>query len=378
MKRAVKLLLALALGVVWFSVSPQSAASADLFREEVAPIFTAHCVSCHGARVQRGGLDLRTEEATIRGGARGPAVVAGKPASSLLYRLITHAEEPGMPMGGDKLPDEKIAIIAKWIENLTASAVAAPVEAATPVRAPGTPITEKDRHFWSFRPPMRSAAPTVKNRAWVRNEIDAFILRRLEDNNLKPAPPAEARVLLRRIYFDLIGLPPSPEEMAEFLRDPSDAAYRRVVEKLLASPQYGERWGRHWLDLARYADSGGYEFDIDRPHAWRYRDWVINSFNNAQPYDKFIREQLASDELNPEDPLALIPTGFCRNGPTVDNAENEETRTDELDDLVATTSSVFLGLTVGCARCHDHKYDPISTDDYYGLVGVFSSTEYVE
>ncbi|MBX3277333.1 MAG: DUF1553 domain-containing protein [Acidobacteria bacterium] len=375
LKNSFKLLLVFALAGAGVFTAQTASAGADLFADEVAPIFAAHCVSCHGARVQRGGLDLRTETAALRGGSRGPIVIPGNPRESLLYRFITHAEEPGMPLGGDKLADAAIASIARWIERLSPAVVAAPVEPATPVRAPGYKITDADRAFWSFIPPARPNPPAVKNTAWVRNEIDAFILKSLEDAGLSPAPPAEPRVLLRRVYFDLTGLPPSPEEMAEFLRDPSDAAYTRVVEKLLASPHYGERWGRHWLDLARYADSGGYEFDYDRPHAWRYRDWVIQSFNADMPYDRFIREQLAGDELNPNDPQALVSTGFCRNGPTVDNANNEETRTDELDDLVTTTSSVFLGLTVGCARCHDHKYDAIPQRDYYRLQAVFGSSQ---
>ncbi|MDQ3012410.1 MAG: DUF1549 and DUF1553 domain-containing protein, partial [Acidobacteriota bacterium] len=246
---------------------------------------------------------------------------------------------------------------------------------AAPVRQPGYSITDKDRQFWSFIKPVRPAVPPTalkaKNRAWVKNEIDAFVLAGLEAKGLKPSPAAPPRELLRRVYFDVIGLPPSPEEMAAFLKDPSEKNYAQVVEKLLASQHYGERWGRHWLDLARYADSGGYEFDVDRPNAWRYRDWVIKAFNADMPYDRFIREQLAGDQLGANNPEALIPTAFCRNGPTVDNADNEQTRSDELDDMVTTTSTVFLGLTVGCARCHDHKYDPIPQKDYYRMQAAF-------
>ncbi|MFN7946205.1 MAG: PSD1 and planctomycete cytochrome C domain-containing protein [Blastocatellia bacterium] len=361
--------------------SQQPDRASDLFKQKVAPILEQHCVVCHGARVQRSGLDLRTEQAIIKGGARGPAITPGKPEASRLYRMIAHTEEPAMPLGRAKLPDTDIAAIAEWIAGLAPN-VATHAAETIPVRAPGYSVTARDREFWSFEQPVRPAVPQVKNQAWVRNEIDAFILKRLEDNQLSPAPPAEPRVLLRRLYFDLIGLPPSPEELNEFLKDPSDAAYEKVLDRLLGSPHYGERWGRHWLDLARYADSGGYEFDVDRPHAWRYRDWVIKAFNADKPYDQFIREQLAGDQLSaPDDPKeaekfqaspeALIPTAFCRNGPTVDNANNEQTRSDELDDMVTTTSSVFLGLTVGCARCHDHKYDPIPQRDYYRMQAVF-------
>jgi mono/diheme cytochrome c family protein len=373
--------IALLISTTW-ARAPQQDAATELFRQKISPLFEQHCRICHGDQIQRSGLDLRRQETILRGGARGPAVVPGKPEQSLLYRLITHSEEPAMPMGLAKLAEAEIDLIAQWIRSLTSSALLPASEAATPVRSPGSPITEQDRQFWSFRKPARPSIPAVKNRSWVRNEIDAFILHRLEEQGLAPAPPAEPRTLIRRLYLDLTGLPPSPEEVDEFLRDPSDAAYERVIDKLLSSPHYGERWGRHWLDLARYADSGGYEFDYDRPHAWRYRDWVIKAFNEDKPYDQFIREQIAGDQLLAPSTLkeleryeppaeALIPTGFCRNGPTVDNQTNEQTRADELDDLVTTTSSVFLGLTMGCARCHDHKYDPIPQKDYYRMQAVF-------
>lgn len=358
------------IAVATLFTEPKADAAEDIFSQKVAPIFQANCVFCHGGKIQRSGLDLRSLEAVLRGGAHGKAIIAGKPEESLLYKLITHAQEPKMPQGLDKLSDAEIATIAEWIRGLQPSANAA-AETGAPIRPQGYVITEKDRQFWSFRKPVRAAIPAVKNRLWVRNEIDAFVLSRLEKEGLTPAPMAEPRVLIRRLYLDLIGIPPTPEEVNEFVRNPSDAAYRKVIEKLLASQHYGERWGRHWLDLARYADSGGYEFDYDRPNAWRYRDWVIKAFNEDKPYNQFIREQLANDQLKPNDTEALIPTGFCRNGPTVDNADNEETRMDELDDMVTTTSSVFLGLTVGCARCHDHKYDPIPQKDYYRMQAVF-------
>jgi cytochrome c553 len=349
----------------------------DVFTQKVAPIFAANCVMCHGAKMQRGGLDLRTEQATLKGGGRGASIVPGKPEESLLYKLVTHKEEPAMPMGG-KLSDAELAAIAEWIKGVAPSAVA-PVAETIPTRTPGYSITAKDRQWWSFIKPVRPAVPRVQNRKWVRNEIDAFVLSKLESNGLQPAAPADARTLIRRVYFDLIGLPPSPEEVAAFVKNPSNAAYEKIVDKLLASQHYGERWGRHWLDLARYADSGGYEFDYDRPHAWHYRDWVIKAFNNDMPYNEFVMAQLANDQLKPGDPEALVPTMFCLNGPTQDNAVTEENRADELsdilDDMVATTSSVFMGVTMGCARCHDHKYDPLPTKDYYRMVAVFSPFE---
>ncbi|MCG3160012.1 MAG: hypothetical protein JMDDDDMK_01044 [Acidobacteria bacterium] len=376
-----KLLTLIAIGAAMAFASQQpGAAASDFFKQKVAPIFERNCAMCHGAGVQRSGLDLRSEEAVLKGGARGPAVVSGNAEKSLLYRLVAHREEPAMPLGMDKLSDADIAVIAEWINGLSPK----PTMAAetVPVRQPGYSITEKDRRFWSFVKPVRPALPKVKDRRWARNTIDAFVLYKLEQNGLKPNRPASPRELLRRVYFDLTGLPPSPEETAEFLKNPSEAAYAKVVDRLLASLHYGERWGRHWLDLARYADSGGYEFDYDRPHAWRYRDYVIRSFNEDKPYNRFIIEQLAADQLDGVDvkanPEALIPTGFVRNGPTVDNADNEETRMDELDDMVTTTSSVFLGLTVGCARCHDHKFDPIPQRDYYRMQAVFFSYQKTE
>ncbi len=375
-KITVKLAIVLALGAAIVFAAQQPT---DVFKQKVAPIFEQNCVMCHGEKIQRSGLDLRTEQAIMKGGKRGATVVPGKPEESLLYKLITHKEEPAMPMG-DKLSDADIAAIAEWIKGIAPDTKAS--ADAIPTRNAGYAITAKDRQWWSFVKPVRPAVPTVKNSKWVRNEIDAFVLSKLEANGLQPSAPADARTLIRRVYYDLIGLPPSPEEVEAFVKNSSNAAYEKIVDKLLSSQHYGERWGRHWLDLARYADSGGYEFDYDRPHAWHYRDWVIKAFNNDMPYNQFILEQLANDQLKPGDAEALIPTAFARLGPTQDNANTEEGRADELsdihDDMVATTSSVFMGLTVGCARCHDHKYDPLPTKDYYRMVAVFSASERVE
>ncbi len=294
--RACRLLALCAIGAAFVLQHRGVAASdSDFFKEKIAPIFERNCAMCHGARVQRSGLDLRGEEAILKGGARGPAVVPGDAEKSLLYRFIAHKEEPAMPMGRNRLGEAEVAVIAQWINGLSPKAAIA--AETIPTRQPGYSITEKDRRFWSFIKPVRPALPKVKDRRWARNEIDAFILSKLEQNGLRPNRAASPRELLRRVYFDLIGLPPSPEETAEFLKNPSEAAYAKVVDRLLASPHYGERWGRHWLDLARYADSGGYEFDYDRPHAWRYRDYVIKSFNEDKPYNRFIVEQLAADQL---------------------------------------------------------------------------------
>ena len=239
------------------------------------------------------------------------------------------------------------------------------------------PTLETGRKHWAFQPVRVVQLPAVKNAAWARNEVDRFILAALEAKGLKPSPEADRRTLIRRVTVDLIGLPPTPEEVEAFVNYASPQAWERVGDRLLASPHYGERWGRHWLDLARYADSSGFHNDLDRPHAWRYRDYVIRSFNEDKPYARFIAEQLAGDEVPGADEETVVATGFCRNGPSNDDNmgnNKEQYRLDELDDVIATTSTVFLGLTVGCARCHDHKYDPVTSADYYSLLAVFNGT----
>ena len=240
-----------------------------------------------------------------------------------------------------------------------------------------TPSLEVGRQHWAFQPLRPTQLPPVKDATWARDDVDRFILAALEGKGLRPSPEASRQTLIRRVTFDLTGLPPSPEEVESFERDTSPLAWERVVDRLLASPHYGERWGRHWLDLARYADSSGFHNDLDRPHAWRYRDYVIRSFNEDKPYARFIAEQLAGDEVPGADEETLVATGFCRNGPSNDDNmgnNKEQYRLDELDDVIATTSTVFLGLTVGCARCHDHKYDPVTSADYYSLLAIFNGT----
>ncbi|MFM8469635.1 MAG: DUF1549 and DUF1553 domain-containing protein [Limisphaerales bacterium] len=239
------------------------------------------------------------------------------------------------------------------------------------------PSLHDGRRHCAFQPLAKAPAPTVKDVQWPRNDVDRFILAALEAKGLKPSPEADRRTLIRRATFDLLGLPPTPEEVEAFVNDTSPQAWERVVDRLLASPHYGERWGRHWLDLARYADSSGFHNDLDRPHAWRYRDYVIRSFNEDKPYARFIAEQLAGDEVPGADEETQVATGFCRNAPSNDDNmgnNKEQYRLDELDDVISTTSTVFLGLTVGCARCHDHKTDPISSADYYSLLAVFNGT----
>lgn len=238
------------------------------------------------------------------------------------------------------------------------------------------PIREQEREHWSFRPLVRPAIPAIQDSTWVRNPIDAFVLYKLQEQSLQPMPEADRRTLIRRLCFDLIGLPPSPEQVEKFFSDRSPDAYDRLVERLLASPAYGERWAQHWLDLARYAETDGFEHDLRRPDAWKYRDWVINAFNTDLPFDEFVSLQLAGDEIRPDDPNALIATGFLLCGPDMPDINlQEERRHMVLNEITATVGSVFLGLQFGCAQCHNHKFDPISQADFYRLRSFFSNVD---
>jgi hypothetical protein len=334
------------------------------FTDQISPIFDQHCGTCHGAIKPKSRLDLTSLATILKGGASGAVVAPGNSGASLLVKLVQNDAKPHMPPRG-QLSEDELAILTKWVDGLPKSL------------APGAekPVTEQDRQHWSFRAVAPQALPSVGHADWIRTGMDAFILAKLEAANLQPARAAEKIDLIRRVTFDLTGLPPTPTEVRDFLTDLSPYAYEKVVDRLLASPFYGERWGRHWLDLARYSDSDGFEYDNDRPFSFRYRDYVIRSFNADKPYDQFIHEQLAGDEIASYDADHIIATGFCRHGPTVENQKDEKTRLDEIDDIVSTTSSVFLGLTIGCARCHDHKYDPIRQQDYYRLLAVFNSRE---
>jgi mono/diheme cytochrome c family protein len=346
---------------------PSPAEGARFFATQVQPLLQAHCATCHGGDKVRSGLKLTSREALLKGGERGPAISLDRPAESLLLQAVNHKDELKMPPKG-KLPQAQIDVLSRWVQ------MGAPwPEGAPLVQRPGPPqVDEQARRFWSFRPVVRPRPPAVRKADWVRTPIDAFLLARLEAAGLEPAPPAARTALLRRLSYDLIGLPPTPEEVDAFLADTSPGAYEKVVDRLLASPHYGERWARHWLDLVRFAETNGYEFDAPKPHVWRYRDYVIHSFNADKPYDRFLKEQLAGDELEPATTEGLIATGYYRLGPWDGGAPDRLQATyDELDDIVATTGQVFLGLTVGCARCHDHKIDPFPTKDYYSLLAFF-------
>jgi hypothetical protein len=344
------------------------------FARDIAPVLTQKCMQCHGQTPLMGGLDLRTRETALKGGQHGAAIVPGNAAAGHVYRHLTGQEAPQMPLGG-RLTDAEIELFKQWIES---GAAWDPAVALQP--PPGTPssterkFTDQQRRYWAFQKVAKPAAPTVHNNAWVRTPVDAFVLARLEPKNLKPNPPADKVTLLRRATFDLTGLPPSPEEVQSFLADDSPDAFVKVVDRLLASPHYGERWGRHWLDLARYADSNGFKADEGRPNIWRYRDYVIRSFNDDKPYDRFIREQIAGDELYPDNLDARIAVAFNRHYTEETNQPVIELRRQEiLNDITDTTGAVFLGMTFGCARCHDHKFDPILQKDYYRLQAFFAN-----
>ena len=343
-----------------------------LFKTHVRPVLIRHCLDCHGGKKTKGDFDLSDRKPLVDSGA-----IEGGAKESFLYALIAHEEEPHMPYKAEKLPDEAIERIARWID------LGAPYDrplvdragAVRPAQAPA--VTDEDRNFWAFRPLATVGPPSVRDPAWGRTPIDRFILAGLEPRGLKPNPPVDRRALIRRVCFDLVGLPPTPEEVDAFVNDPAPDAYERLVDRLLASPRYGERWARHWMDVARFAESHGYEQDYDRPFAYHYRDFLIRALNADMPYDQFVHWQIAGDELAPDDSLAMAATGFLGAGafPTqITEIEFESARYEEINDMTSTTGSAFLGLSVGCARCHDHKYDPIPAEDYYRMAATFTTT----
>jgi mono/diheme cytochrome c family protein len=347
----------------------------DLFRKQLRPLLLERCLKCHGGEKVRSGFDLTSRETMLKGGENGIVVVPGKSKESRLWKLVSHLDDPHMPPKDGKLSAAEINSLAAWID-LGAPYDKPLIDKTVAAKKPLV-VTDEDRRFWSFQPLRRPAVPAVKNERWARNPLDRFVLAKLEEKGLTPNPVAEKRKLIRRVYFDLIGLPPTPEEVEAFIKDDSPRAYEKVLDRLLASPHHGERWARHWLDIVRFAESHGFEHDYDRPTAYHYRDFVIKALNLDLPYDTFVKWQLAGDEFAPDDPLALTATGFLGAGVhstqiTINLVEKE--RYDELDDIVRTMGTSMLGLTIGCARCHDHKYDPIPTRDYYRLLSTFTTT----
>lgn len=359
-------------------ISPQHSAEMkaglELFDNRIRGLLNEHCLQCHGGDSTEGDFNLATRESLLASGL----VKADEEDGSYLLRVIRHESEPHMPQDAERLPDEAIADIAQWLAwgaPYSAPLVDQP-EAALTARDSG--VSEEERQFWAFRPLSPLAPPPVTTpsaNSWVRTPIDQFIVEKLSALNISPNAITDRRRLIRRACFDLIGLPPSPEEVDTFVNDPDPQAYEKLVDRLLQSPHYGERWARHWMDIARFAESHGYEQDYDRPTAYHYRDFLIRALNSDLPYDQFVRWQIAGDELAPEEPLAMMATGFLGAGafPTqLTEAEFESSRYDELDDMINTMGTAILGLSVGCARCHTHKFDPISLNDYYRLAANFA------
>jgi hypothetical protein len=364
----------LALAFLSLTGPPVPAGESSAFAGRVAPLLRQRCVACHDGQKKRGGLDLSTRAGLVAGGKSGPAVVPGKAGQSLLLQKV-NGPAPRMPKQGPKLTAEDVATLARWID------AGAPWPDGLTIAAEKRP---SGGDWWSLRPLSRPALPAVRGVAWVRTPVDAFVLAGLEARGLRPSPPADRLTLLRRATFDLHGLPPTPAEVEAFLEDDRPGAYAAVIERLLASPRYGERWGRHWLDVVHYGDTHGYDKDKRRDFAWPYRDYVIRAFNEDKPYARFVEEQLAGDVLFPGDPQGVIATGFVSAGPwdfvghvelregTVDK---EKTRVLDRDDMVSNALATFNSLTVHCARCHDHKFDPIPQKDYYRLQAVFAGVD---
>ncbi len=348
-------------------------AGIEFFEKKVRPVFAEACSSCHSSEAKnlRGGLRLDTPGGILRGGDTGPSIVPGKPDESLLLRAVRYRDPDLQMPPKSRLAEATVADLAKWV------AMGAPLPA--PAEAPDAPglvsgpsLAEGAKH-WAFRPVRDVPVP-----AKAPHPVDAFLVEALDARGLAPAREADPATVLRRVTFDLTGLPPSPAELEAFLKDAAPGAFERVVDRLLASPRYGERWGRHWLDLVRYADSNGVDEDVNHPHAWRYRDYVIAAFNQDKPYDRFLREQLAGDLAAPPDAEGIIATGWLAMGPKMlAEPDLEKMKMDIADEQIDVMSRTFLGLTLSCARCHDHKFDPVRTADYYALAGIFRSTSLI-
>jgi hypothetical protein len=353
-------LLALCLSAVPAAAGPVSPADAAFFERHVRPVLSEHCWSCHGPKKQTAGLRLDSRAALLRGGESGPAVDEKDPAKSLLLKAVRHESELKMPPKA-KLPPPAIDALTTWVRR------GAPWPEAA-AKGDG----QDWRAHWVFQPVANPAPPVRPDDRWSRSPIDRFVWAKLRDNGLHPSAEAEKRTLIRRLTFDLTGLPPTPEEVEAFLRDEAAGAYDRIVARLLDSPAYGEHWARVWLDVARYADTKGYIFfeEATYPWAYTYRDYVIEAFNRDLPYDRFLREQIAADRLPGADPRSLRALGFLTVGGRFMNNTH-----DIIDDRIDVVTRGLMGLTITCARCHDHKFDPVPTKDYYALYGVFASCE---
>ena len=337
------------------------------FTDHIRPIMERACWNCHGEAAQLSDLDLSSRDGALEGGTKGPAIVPGRAADSLLFRMVAGLDQPSMPMTGDPLSDAELAAVRTWIDegaHWDTGEVTAAADALAALENDELPPGARD--YWAFRHPQQVPVPASRE---FDHPVDRFLEATRKDAGLTAAPRADRLTLLRRAYLDLIGLPPTPEQVEEFLADTGRGAWERLIDKLLDSPHYGERWGRHWMDVARYADTDGFEQDYVRLNMWRYRDYVIDAFNDDKPYNQFLREQIAGDELDYVTDETRIATGFLRSGPRVNFREkdNPERRHDYLDDMLATVGRGVLGMTVHCARCHDHKFDPILQKDYYSM-----------
>jgi mono/diheme cytochrome c family protein len=381
MKTRLPLTVAIFLGTVpILRADSPSAADVDFFEKQVRPLLVEHCFQCHGNGKTKGGLSLAARQSVLKGGDSGPAIVPADPAGSLLIQAVRYDGETQMPPK-KKLPDRAIAILTEWVQR-GAPWPAVPSD-GDGLRSTGAAISAQERAFWAFQPIADPPLPTLhSHKEWVRKPLDRFIMAKLETRGLQPVRPADKHALLRRVTFDLIGLPPTQEELAAFVSDDSPTAYEKVVDRLLASPHYGERWARHWLDVARYGEDQAHSFQPRLfPYGYRYRDWVVQAFNDDMPYDRFIVEQIAGDLLKDGDPIAhRAALGFFALGPHYyqDGAARKFVEATELDDRIDTLTRGFLALTVSCSRCHDHKFDPIAQSDYYSLAGIFQSTKYEE
>ncbi|MFP6894877.1 MAG: DUF1549 domain-containing protein, partial [Opitutales bacterium] len=343
------------------------------WKEKAKPLLQENCWKCHGAEKKiKGDLILTTREGILTGGEIGPAVDLEKPEASLIFEMISYKDEDHQMPPDGKLADEQAATLAEWVKRgLPFHPEDEIVFHEEETSYANTVVNERTKAHWAYVKPIDHAPPKDTQ---TKHPIDAFILDRLKKSGLPANPPARSAALLRRAHFDLVGLPPEIEQVDAFIKDNSDKAFEQVIDRLLASPHYGEKWGRHWLDLVRYAETNGYERDGDKPMVWRYRDYVIRAFNENKPYDQFVQEQLAGDELPEADADSITATGFQRLGIWDDEpADRDLARYDYLDDILRTSGEVFLGMTIGCARCHDHKIDPIPTQDYYSMLSFFAN-----
>jgi hypothetical protein len=379
-------LLAVTLAMQFTASAWSQARSTDgveFFEKQIRPILVTSCGKCHNPKAGIAGLDLTTAEGFARGGESGALIDKAKPEESRLLKVLGYDGEMKMPPSG-KLKETELAAMKTWVAMGTpwpagekTAAAAAP---AGPKNSSVREFTEKEKTFWAYQAINAVKPPEVKDSAWVKSPVDRFVLRKLEEKNLKPAPPADKLTLLRRASFDLTGLPPTEAEIKNFLDDQSPEAFSKVVDRLLASPRYGEKWGRHWLDVARYADSTGNDEDHRYPYAWKYRDYVIESFNNDLPYNQFVREQLAGDLTPPPAGEAvnrrgIIATGFLALGPkAIAQQDKMKMLYDVYDEQVDVSSKAFMGLTLACARCHNHKFDALLTKDYYSMINIFASS----